>query len=176
MFVETLDLVKAAFQSVSYGVNNKLLSIVTGSGHSIPPQIVTIESEIDNDNAAQLLTPQDDSTTPLIQIFLPHQNYVVSSDVISGTQDADIPVIARLVYKRTDTANGKTNFLYTLRAMRQCINSFIDDANESDRQLRNVQLMYFAQDIEVVEVMAKLGDDWITGGLKMIFRVRDINP
>jgi hypothetical protein len=176
MQVEVVDLVKAAFNNSSYGVNAKLLTIVTGSGDLIPPQIVTVESELDNNNAAMMLTPEFDMQVPAIQIFLPHQNIVVSSDVVSGTQDADVAVLARLVYKRSDSAAALRSFLYTIRAMKMCMNSFINDANEADRELRNVQIVLFAKDLEIVETGAYIGDNWITGGLLMTFKVRDITP
>lgn len=179
MFVEVLDMTKAAFTNGTYGVNQQLLQIVTGSGHTIPPQINTVETEIDNNNAALMTTPDFDAnalSVPAIQIFLPHQNIIVTSDVISGTQDADVAVLARLVYRRSDSAAAFRDFLYTMRAMKMCVNAFIDDANGNDRLLRNVQIIYFAKDLEVVETGAALGSTWVTGGLLITFRVRDLTP
>jgi hypothetical protein len=153
--------------SVNYLVNH----IPKDSADSYPPTMSVILDETRNDMVASGRYP---NTLPALIVTV-NDNTKLNAETYSDVRDADVSLVIRYIQFDNANSNGTQNCLYTLRAVQQCLGTWMKSDNVSQRVRNNIQVIECLS-IEHVPIWPTIEDVACVGALRYTFRVRDISP
>lgn len=173
MILETVRVVSAALENLTYGVNAQLASLDIDSGDTVPTNIVTIGNETEDFLVAmgRVVTP-----FPSLSVAL-DGDADLDGEVLTTIRDAEIPIAIRMGLSNDQAQNGLRDTYYYLRAVIKTLRDLSSNSNIADRTRNNICV---AEILELTHrpLFREIEDTngIVTGQLIVTYKVRDVNP
>lgn len=165
MMLETIRIVADHLGgSGATGVSTLLAAVPRDSGDSAP----TAPSVLDETRSLTVAIGRAPSSLPALTVAL---DEVVDMDprTAQGTRDCEVALVIRYVTRgASDTATRDA--YYTLRAVERSLDRMTLPST------RNEISVYSITDRRYLPPMQPLEDQWVVGGLRVVFQVRDNEP
>lgn len=171
MILEVIRMVADALGHDEYGVNAKIAALPVDEGDSAPSTVVTIADETRNGDVARGRFP---SGRPCLTVML-HQSVELDPEKQQGIRDGEVDVVIRMVVEDVESENGNRDTYYVLRAVKQTIAAFMDNANVADRSRNDIQIKQVLG-MQAVTQFQRVEDGIITAAIVLKLAVRDIQP
>jgi len=165
MMLETIRIVTDHLASAGATGVSTLLAAVPLDGTDTAPSAPTV---LDETRSLAVAIGRVPSTLPALTVAL---DEVVDMDprTAQGTRDCEVALVLRYVVRgATDTATRGA--YYTLRAVERSLDRLVLPSTRGD------VTVYSITDRRYLPPMQPLEDQWVVGGLRVVFQVRDNAP
>jgi hypothetical protein len=160
MIAETLKMITDALNNATYGVN----TFITGSTPTI-----TAYDETRNAACAMRVPPEP---FPSLSVLLA-ESADIQGEVHTVFRDGlQIPVAITYWGRNIDTPTGVLNMWDTLRAVMQCLQTWLKNENVAGRQYNDIDIVS-CNSISVIPNRVNQNDSIIPGGMVVNLFVRD---
>lgn len=173
MHLEVIRAVADWLEDPTYGVNAKIDVLDLDGSDAAPADVAAILDET-RDGIAALRSLPDDTTVPLLCVFMPSDAQF--SAVNQGKQDADtFPVWIAYLDRDTETANAIRDASYVLRAVRKSLNEFHKNGVAA-RTRNGIEIRNGNVRMSLIRPSTELGATAIVMAIQVLYAVRDTDP
>lgn len=178
MLLETIRAIAAAAADNTIGVNAQIaaLTLDTHSPADTAPPNVTIYNAVDDQWVARraIAENETDISFPALAIYL-HSPAQLEAEVETITRDGEFPIGLAVLTKKSDSALGMRDSLYTTRAILRFLRQFELPANDTMRQRNGVHLLEITTLLQP-QVYEAWGTAMVAGFVLPTWKVRETSP
>lgn len=176
MHATVAEVVRAALEDKTIGVNALIADVPRVSGQDEPPHVVEFVSVFDDKRVARGWPPGGSPKNWPALIVGPDRPARTEGEAIQGRIDAEgLGIGITYATNRKNPARAMADGSYTIRAAGRTLTKLLEDANSDMREKNNLQV-FNALDRQVGSFSAKTDQGRVTAGLTVRLNVRDLAP
>jgi len=172
--LEAIRVLTNALTDGTTGVNARLAAVPLDAGDPIPPTLGLITDETRNSSAARGQLPELDAQFPCLLVGLHDAGNRLDAHQHQGVRDGTVHLLIRYAARQKDSKAGARDAYYTFRAVERCITAWLNGVDTA--RTMNSVVVWFGEAADIAPLWDPIGDNVMTGGMLLAFRVRDLAP